>query len=94
MNNNEIAFYDALEINDSVVKILGDDALRKLHWINPNNQKQCNNRLDARESIQAEIRLKVKKILRKYGYLPDKEKRATEIVLKQAELIAKNWANQ
>ena len=37
MNNNEIAFYDALEINDSVVKILGDDALRKLHWINPNN---------------------------------------------------------
>ncbi|OYT35236.1 MAG: type I restriction endonuclease subunit R [Candidatus Aenigmarchaeota archaeon ex4484_52] len=44
--------------------------------------------------MQAEIRLKVKKILRKYGYLPDKEKRATEIVLKQAELIAKNWANQ
>ena len=45
--------------------------------------------MDARESIQAEIRLKVKKILRKYGYLPDKEKKATEIVLKQAELIAK-----
>ncbi|MEM3172920.1 MAG: DUF3387 domain-containing protein, partial [Candidatus Nitrosotenuis sp.] len=45
-----------------------------------------------RESVQAEIRLKVKKILRKYGYPPDKEKKATETVLQQAEIIAKNWA--
>jgi type I restriction enzyme R subunit len=42
--------------------------------------------------VQAGIRLQVKKILRKYGYPPDKEKKATETVLKQAELIAKNWA--
>ena len=42
--------------------------------------------------MQAELRLKVKKILRKYGYPPDKEKKATETVLKQAEHIAKNWA--
>lgn len=45
-----------------------------------------------RESVQAEMRLKVKKILRKYGYPPDKEKAATETVLQQAELIAKGWA--
>jgi hypothetical protein len=44
-----------------------------------------------RESMQAEIRLKVKKILRKYGYPPDREKKATETVLRQAEVIAKNW---
>lgn len=44
-----------------------------------------------RESVQAEIRLKVKKILRKYGYPPDMEKKATETVLQQAEVIAKNW---
>ena len=47
-----------------------------------------------RESVQAGIRLKVKKILRKYGYPPDKEKNAIETVLKQAELIAKNWVNR
>jgi hypothetical protein len=45
-----------------------------------------------RESMQAEIRLKVKKILRKYGYFPDKEKKATETVLDQAEIIVKHWA--
>jgi len=43
------------------------------------------------ESVQAEIRLKVKKILRKYGYPPDKQEKATQTVLAQAELIAKDW---
>jgi type I restriction enzyme, R subunit len=45
-----------------------------------------------RERVQAEIRLKVKKILRKYGYPPDKEKKATETVLEQAEILARDWA--
>jgi type I restriction enzyme, R subunit len=45
-----------------------------------------------RERVQAEIRLKVKKILRKYGYPPYKEKKATETVLEQAEILARDWA--
>lgn len=44
-----------------------------------------------RESVQAEIRLKVKRILRKYGYPPDKQERATQTVLQQAEMIARDW---
>jgi type I restriction enzyme R subunit len=44
-----------------------------------------------RDSVQAEIRLKVKKILRKYGYPPDKQEKATQTVLEQAELIARDW---
>ena len=44
-----------------------------------------------RESVQAGMRLRVKKILRRYGYPPDKEKKATETILKQAEQIAQNW---
>jgi len=47
-----------------------------------------------RESVQAEIRVKVRKILKRYGYPPDKQKKATETVLKQAEQIARNWAEQ
>ncbi|MBI2662664.1 type I restriction-modification system subunit M N-terminal domain-containing protein [Candidatus Woesearchaeota archaeon] len=47
-----------------------------------------------RESVQAGMRLKVKKILRRYGYPPDKEKNAIETVLKQAELIAKGWVSK
>ena len=93
MDNDEIAFYDALEINDSAVKVLGDNALRKIALeLTKTIRNSVTIDWTQRESVQAEIRLKVKKILRKYGYPPDKEKKATETVLQQAELIAKNWA--
>jgi len=44
-----------------------------------------------RDSVRAAIRLRVKKILRKYGYSPDKQEKATLTVLEQAELLAKDW---
>ena len=89
MNDDEIAFYDALGVNDSAVKILGDDILRKITFELAEIMRK-NDAVDwaHRESVQAELRLKVKKILRKYGYPPDKQQKATETVLKQAELIA------
>lgn len=95
MTEDEIAFYDALEVNDSAVKVLGDETLRKIALeLTQMIRNSVTIDWTQRESVQAEIRLKVKKILRKYGYPPDKEKKATETVLKQAELIAKNWAHE
>jgi type I restriction enzyme R subunit len=92
MNEDEVAFYDALGVNDSAVKVLGDATLKKIALeLTQMIRKSVTIDWTQRESVQAEIRLKVKKILRKYGYPPDKEKTATETVLKQAELIAKNW---
>lgn len=92
MTEDELAFYDALEVNDSAVKILGDENLRKIALeLTEMIRNSVTIDWTQRESVQAAIRLKVKKILRKYGYPPDKEKKATETVLKQAELIAKNW---
>ena len=90
MDEDEIAFYDALYVNDSAVKILGDDILRKITYELAEIMRK-NDAVDwtQRQSVQAELRLKVKKILRKYRYPPDKEKIATETVLKQAEQIAK-----
>lgn len=93
MSADEIAFYDALGVNDSAVKVLGNETLRKIALeLTEMIRKSVTIDWTQRESVQAEIRLKVKKILRKYGYPPDKEKTATETVLKQAELIAKGWA--
>ncbi len=93
LSEDEIAFYDALGVNDSAVKILGDETLRKIALeLTEVIRKSVTIDWTQRESVQAEMRLKVKKILRKYGYPPDKEKTATETVLKQAELVAKNWA--
>ncbi len=92
MTDDELAFYDALETNDSAVKVLGDENLRKIaleltHMI----RKSVTIDWTQRESVQAEIRLKVKKILRKYRYPPDKQEKATRTVLEQAELIARDW---
>jgi len=92
LTEDEIAFYDALGVNDSAVKILGDEILRKIALeLTQMIRNSVTIDWTQRESVQAELRLKVKKILRKYGYPPDKEKKATETVLKQAEVIAKNW---
>src|SRR3989344_1862290 len=95
MNDDEVAFYDALEVNDSAVKVLGDDALRKIALeLTEMIRNSVTIDWTQRESVQAGMRLKVKKILRKYGYPPDKEKNAIETVLKQAELIAKGWVGK
>ncbi len=84
----KIAFYDALGVNDSAVKVLGDEVLRKIAVeLTEMLRKSVTIDWTLKESVQAEIRLKVKKILRKYGYPPDKEKSATETVLRQAELL-------
>ena len=93
MTEDEIAFYDALGVNDSAVSVLGDETLRKIALeLTQMIRNSVTIDWTQRESVQAEIRLKVKKILRKYGYPPDKEKKATETVLEQAGHVAKNWA--
>jgi len=95
MTEDEIAFYDALGVNDSAVKVLGDKTLRKISLeLTQMIRNSVTIDWTQRESVQAEIRLKIKKILRKYGYPPDKEKKATETVLEQAGYIAKNWAEK
>ena len=93
LTDDEIAFYDALEVNDSAVKILGDDTLQQIAKELVKSIRQ-NVTIDwtKRENVRAKLRLAVKKILRKYGYPPDKQEKATQTVLEQAELIAKDWS--
>jgi len=89
---DELAFYDALGVNDSAVQVLGNETLRKIALeLTQMIRKSVTIDWTQRESVQADIRLKVKKILRKYGYPPDKQERATRTVLEQAEVIARDW---
>jgi type I restriction enzyme R subunit len=93
LSEDELAFYDALEVNDSAVKVLGDDTLkdiakelvRKVHE---------NATIDwtLKENVRAKLRVMVRRTLRKFGYPPDKQEKATQTVLEQAEVIAKDWA--
>ena len=90
---DEVAFYDALEVNDSAVKVLGDESLRQIAQelvaaVKGNVSIDWNRR----ESVRASMRVIVKRILRKHGYPPDKQAKATETVLEQAELLCANWA--
>ena len=88
---DEVAFYDALADNGSARDVLGDDTLRDLARILVEKVKQ-NTSIDwtIRESVRARLRVLVKRLLNQYGYPPDKQKLATENILKQAELFADN----
>lgn len=91
LTEDEVAFYDALGVNDSAVAVLGDDQLRMIAQEIAKSVRN-NVKIDwaIRENVRAEMRVIVKRILRKYGYPPDKQAQATELVLEQAELICKD----
>jgi type I restriction enzyme R subunit len=93
LNDEEVAFYEALEVNDSAVAVLGDETLRKIARELVDSVKR-NVSIDwtMKESVRAKLRVLVRRILRKYGYPPDKQERATQTVMEQAELLADFWA--
>ncbi len=93
LTEEEVAFYDALETNDSAVQVLGDETLKT---IAQELVKAVRNNVTIdwtlRENVRAQMRVMTKRILRRYGYPPDKQARATELVLEQAEVLCRDWA--
>ncbi|MDA8422419.1 MAG: type I restriction endonuclease subunit R, partial [Nitrospiraceae bacterium] len=82
LNDDEVAFYEALEVNDSAVKVLGDDTLKIIaRELVETVRKNTSIDWTVKESVKAKLRVIVKRILRKYGYPPDKQERATLTVL-------------
>ena len=93
LSEDELAFYDALETNDSAVQVLGDEALRDIARQLVETVRQ-NVTIDwtLRENVRAQLRVLVKRILRRHGYPPDKQEQATQTVLEQAEALSEGWA--
>ncbi len=93
LSEDEVAFYDALETNDSAVQVLGDETLRDIARELVRTVRD-NVTIDwtLRENVRANLRRLVKRILRKHGYPPDKQERATRTVLEQAEVLSAGWA--
>jgi type I restriction enzyme, R subunit len=93
LTDDELAFYDALETNDSAVKVLGDDTLRTIaRELVAAVRKNVSIDWTLRENVRAQLRVLVKRILRKHGYPPDKQEKATQTVLEQAALLSAEWA--
>jgi type I restriction enzyme R subunit len=89
----EFAFYSALEVNDSAVALLGDEILRHIaRELVDTIRKNSSIDWTVRENVQAKMRIAVKKILRKYGYPPDLELKATETVIEQAKMMASEFS--
>ncbi|MBX3673896.1 MAG: type I restriction endonuclease subunit R [Burkholderiales bacterium] len=93
LSEDELAFYDALETNDSAVKVLGDETLRAIAQELVRTVR-ANVTIDwtLRDTVRSQLRVLVKRILRKYGYPPDKQEKATQTVLEQAALLSEEWA--
>ena len=86
---DEVAFYNALEVNESAVQVLGDETLRDIAREIADKVRN-NNFIDwtIRESARANLMRLVSRTLRKHGYPPDKQQKAVDTILRQAELIA------
>lgn len=94
LSEAELAFYDALETNDSAVKVLGDEVLKTIaREIADKVKKNATIDWTIRESARAKLMVLVRRTLTKYGYPPDKQQKAIDTVLKQAELIADELVN-
>ena len=95
LSYDELAFYDALSVNDSAVQVLGDESLRKIaRELVETVRNNVTIDWTLRENVRAQLRLLVKRTLRKHGYPPDKQEDATKTVLEQAEALSAGWSAQ
>ena len=93
LSEDELAFYDALETNDSAVQVLGDETLRDIaRELVETVRGNVTIDWTLRENVRANLRRLVRRILRKHGYPPDKQEKATRTVLEQAEVLSAGWA--
>jgi type I restriction enzyme R subunit len=93
LTDDEVKFYDALATNESAVRELTDETLKKIaHELTESLRKNITVDWSARESVRATLRLMVKRVLRKYKYPPDQQELAVELVLKQAEALGADWS--
>ena len=93
LSEDELAFYDALETNDSAVQMLGDETLRAIaHELVETVRRNVTIDWTLRENVRAHLRVLVRRILRRHGYPPDKQEKATQTVLEQAEVLSEGWA--
>lgn len=94
LTEDEVRFYDALATNESAVKELTDETLKKIaHELTENLRQNLTVDWSERESVRAKLRLMVKRVLRKYKYPPDLQEEAVDLVLQQAQVFGESWNN-
>lgn len=89
---DEIAFYDALANNESALRELGDDTLKKIA-LELTEKLRASTTVDwqVRDSVRAKMRNMIRRLLKKYKYPPDERDDAIDLVLRQAEKLSHSW---
>lgn len=92
LNPDEIAFYDALADNESAVRKLGDEILKKIAVeITDKLRRSTTVDWQVRDSVRAKLKILVRRTLQRWKYPPDKAAEAVELILKQAETLSNSW---
>lgn len=95
LSSDELAFYDALSLNDSATEVLGDEQLRIIaREVADKVRKNATIDWAVKESVRARLMVIVRRILKKYGYPPDKQEQAIQLVMTQAANLADDWAQE
>lgn len=93
LNPDEVAFYDALANNESAVRELGDEILKKIAVeITDKLRKSTTVDWQVRESVRAKLRILVRRTLQRYKYPPDQAPEAVELIMQQAEVLSNHWS--
>ena len=91
LTSDELAFYDALADNESAREIMGDDNLKQIaRDLTQSIKSNISVDWAIRESVQAKMKMTIKRLLKKYGYPPDKTEKAVDIVMEQTKLMCQN----
>ena len=92
LREDEVKFYDALVNNESAVRELQDETLKKIaQELTQSLRENLTVDWSERESVRAKLRLMVKRILKKYKYPPDQQDYAVKLILEQAQALGEHW---
>ena len=95
LSRDEVAFYDALCESDRAVLEIGDDTLKTIaRELVAMLRKNTSIDWTLKATVQAKLRIMVKKLLNKYKYPPDNQELATKTVLEQAEVMCRDWSGE
>ena len=93
LRDDEVKFYDALANNESAVRELQDETLKKIaQELTQSLRENLTVDWSERESVRAKLRLMVKRVLKKYKYPPDQQDGAVQLILEQAQALGEAWA--
>jgi len=93
LNDDELAFYDAVAQSESAVTAMGSGQLADIaRDLVSSLRRDVTTDWVSRDDVRAKLRSTIKRLLAKHGYPPDAQQDATDLVIRQMETFADEWS--